>query len=81
MINFTGMKIHRAIINPQTPADLVVHLPERFLNTEIEIIAFSVEQEPAKESKRTYEQAVKFYRDNAIDFSKIKKWKREDLYE
>ena len=34
------MKIHRALLNPQTPADLVVHLPERFLHTEIEIIAF-----------------------------------------
>jgi hypothetical protein len=75
------MKVHRAIIHPQTTDELVVHLPERFLNTEIEIIAFSVEGEPAHQGKRTYEQAVKFYRDNAVDFSKVEKWKREDLYE
>jgi hypothetical protein len=75
------MKVHRAIIHPQTPADLVVRLPERFLQTETEIIAFSVDEPVLGESKRTYEQVVKFYRDNAIDFSKIKKWKREDLYE
>ena len=75
------MKIHRAIIHPQTADDLVVHLPERFLNAEIEIIAFSVEDEPLSDGKRTYEQTVKFYRDNSIDFSKIEKWKREDLYE
>ncbi len=75
------MKIHRAIINPQTPADLVVHLPERFLHTEIEVIAFSVEDEPERVGKRTYEEAVKFYRENSVDFSKIEKWKREDLYE
>ena len=75
------MRIHRAIINPQTTAELVVHLPERFLHTEIEIIAFSVEDEPERVGKRTYEEAVKFYRDNSIDFSNIKKWKREDLYD
>ncbi len=75
------MKIHRTIINPQTPADLIIHLPEQFLHTETEIIAFSSEEEPVAERKRTYEEAVKFYRDNSIDFSKIKKWKREDLYE
>jgi hypothetical protein len=75
------MKIHRALINPQTPDDLIVRLPERFLHSEIEIIAFPVEQEPLQENKRTYEQIIKFYRDNSIDFSKVKKWKREDLYE
>jgi hypothetical protein len=75
------MKVHRAIIHPQTAADLVVHLPERFLQTETEIIAFSVEEETVQKRKRTYEEAVKFYHDNAVDFSKIEKWKREDLYE
>lgn len=75
------MKVHRAIIHPQTAADLVIHLPERFLQTETEIIAFSVDETPSKETKRTYEEVVKFYRDNSVDFSKIEKWKREDLYE
>lgn len=75
------MKVHRAIIHPQTPADLVVHLPERFLQTETEIIAFSVDEPSAGKPSRTYEQVVKFYRDNAVDFSNIEKWKREDLYE
>ena len=75
------MKIHRAIITPQNPAELVVHLPERFLNTETEIIAFSVEDEPSQKGKRRYEEAVKFWDANAVDFSKLEKWKREDLYE
>jgi hypothetical protein len=74
------MKVHRAIIHPQTAADLVIHLPERFLQTETEIIAFSVD-EPSIATNRTYEQVVKFYRDNSVDFTKIEKWKREDLYE
>ncbi|MBY0433104.1 MAG: hypothetical protein K2U26_03245 [Cyclobacteriaceae bacterium] len=75
------MKIHRTIINPQTEADLVVHLPERFLQKETEVIAFSIDDYQAPEGKRTYEEMVRFYRDNAIDFTKIEKWKREDLYE
>ena len=75
------MKVHRAIIHPQTAADLVIHLPERFLETETEIIAFSVDEPPKSQTKRTYEEVVKFYRDNAVDFSNIEKWKREDLYE
>jgi hypothetical protein len=75
------MKVHRTIIHPQTSADLVVHLPERFLQTKTEIIAFSVDEPPMSEATRTYEQVVKFYRDNSVDFSKIEKWKREDLYE
>jgi hypothetical protein len=75
------MKVHRAIIHPQTAADLVVHLPERFLQTETEIIAIAVDEPNTEKDDRTYDQAVKFYRDNAIDFSKIEKWKREDLYE
>ncbi len=75
------MKVHRAIIHPQTAADLVVHLPEQFLQTETEIIAFSIDDEPLDEGKRTYEEAVKFWDANGVDFSKIEKWKREDLYE
>jgi hypothetical protein len=55
--------------------------PEQFLNTETEIIAISVDEQPNEGDKRTYEEAVKFYRDNAADFSKLEKWKREDLYE
>ena len=50
------MKVHRAIINPQTRADLNVRLPERFLQTETEIIAFSVEEEiePNRRDKKNY---------------------------
>jgi hypothetical protein len=77
------MKVHRTIINPQTPDDLVIHLPERFLQTATEIIAFAVEEgtEANLEAKKTYEEAVRFWDANAIDFSNLKKWKREDLYE
>lgn len=77
------MKVHRTIINPQTQADLVIHLPERFLQTATEIIAFPLDEgaETNQENKRTYEEAVKFWDANAIDFSNLKKWKREDLYE
>ena len=74
------MKIHRAIINPKTPADLLVKLPDAFLHSEIEIIAFPVEKE-ASTTKHSYESAVKFYKRHAVDFTKLEKWTREDLYE
>jgi hypothetical protein len=74
------MKIHRTLINPQTPADLIVRLPERFLNTEIEVIAFSVEDEPAPKRKRTYEEAVKFWDAHAVDMSNFK-FDREEANE
>ncbi len=34
-----------------------------------------------EEEKRTFDQAIVFFRKNAIDFSDIKKWDRGDLYE
>ena len=68
------MTVHRAIIHPQTTDDLVVHLPERFLHTETEIIAFSVEEEPitTRPGKRTYEEAVKLWDAHAVDMSNFK---------
>jgi hypothetical protein len=82
------MKIHRTIIHPKTPADLVVHLPELFLKTETEIIAISVSDStddnqtsfPVLDKKR-WEDALAFWNKHTVDFSKLKKWKREDLYE
>jgi hypothetical protein len=74
------MKIHRAIIHPQTPAELVIRLPDGFLHTPTEVIAFSLETVPEK-PKRSYASAVAFYKRHAIDFSSVKKWRREDLYE
>lgn len=68
------MTVHRAIIHPQTTDELVVHLPEQFLHTEVEIIAFSEEEEPAaiRQSKRTYEEAVKLWDAHAVDMSNFK---------
>lgn len=74
------MQIHRAVIKPQTPAELVVRLPERFLHTETEIIAFSVEDEPFDKRKRTYEEAVKFWDAHAVDMSNFK-FDREEANE
>ena len=78
------MEVLRKTITPLTASDLVLHLPETFLNTVVEIIAFpiSAPAEPtAKEARhqRTYDEAVQFYKKHAVPF--LTTWKREDLYE
>lgn len=75
------MKIHRTTIHPKTKDDLVIHLPARFLDTEIEVIAFPVDKQPDQKGQRTFDEAVKFWDAHPVDFSKVEKWKREDLYE
>lgn len=79
-----SMEILRKTITPLTAADLLIHLPETFLNSEVEIIAFPVSaylETPVKEvrHKRTYDEAVQFYKKNAVPF--LTTWKRDELYE
>ncbi len=76
----------REIIVP-TQNTYLLHLPDSLIGKNVEVIAFSNddisnEETPAtKTNKRTVEQAIAFYKKNAVDFSKIEKWNREDLYE
>ena len=76
----------REIIVP-TQNTYLLHLPDNLVGKNVEVIAFSsddisTESAPInKADKRTVEQALAFYKKNAVDFSKIEKWNREDLYE
>ena len=76
------MEILRKTITPLTAADLVIKLPETFLNSEVEIIAFPLPMvDRESQPKRTYEEAVRFYKHHAVSFVNLPAWKREDLYE
>jgi hypothetical protein len=80
----------RTIITPKQTT-LTIELPDQMVGKSVEVIAFEIEDngekiEGPKDSatgkrKRTFEEAVKFWDENAVDFSKFEKWKREDLYE
>ena len=74
--------MYRQIVVPQN-TQLLLQLPQEFVGKQVEVIAFTMnettENSPVK--KRTWEEAKEFFKKHAVDFSKIEKWKREDLYE
>lgn len=72
----------RQIITPKN-TQLLLDLPAEFVGKEVEVIAFTMKETTENPSvkRRTWEEAVEFFKKYAVDFSKIKKWKREDLYE
>lgn len=82
--------MYRAIITPKQ-TKLTIDLPEEMVGKPVEVLAFEIQKnaetivkpEDSADSKhkKIYEEAVKFYKANSIDFSKLEKWKREDLYE
>lgn len=72
------MKLHREVIHPQTPDDLLIRLPESFLNTEVEVIVLST---GVKTHKRTFQDAQLFWKKHAVDGSALKRWTREELYD
>ncbi len=72
----------RQIVVP-TQNNYTLELPDEMIGKKVEVIAFELETgitEPI-DRKRTFAEALVFFRQNAIDFSTINKWKREDLYE
>lgn len=61
-------------------------LPDEMTGKEIEVIAFNLSDKYSASSNKEvnakqYKDAIAFFKKNAVDFSKIKKWSREDLYE
>lgn len=61
-------------------------LPDEMIGKEIEVIAFNLSDKYSASSNKEvnakqYKDAIAFFKKNAVDFSKIKKWSREDLYE
>ena len=76
----------RQIIIP-TQNSYLLHLPDNLIGKKVEVIAFApddiVNEPPTEvtETKRTIEQAVSFFRKNAVNFTTLEKWTREDLYE
>ena len=74
--------MYRQIVIPKN-TQLLLQLPAEFVGKKVEVIAFTVKDnyENISAKKRTWEEAKEFFKENAVDFSKIKKWQREDLYE
>jgi hypothetical protein len=76
----------RQIVVP-TKNTVVLRIPDDLIGKKIEVIAFSSEDFASEKGsstlpdKKTIEEALAFYRKNAVDFTKIEKWNREDLYE
>ncbi len=80
------MIMFRKIIVPRENTYLL-KLPDEMVGKEIEIIAFKTNKNEmtAKNSEsdiRTrYRNAIAYFKKHAVDFSSIKKWTREDLYD
>ena len=75
--------MYRKIVTP-TETQLIFDLPLDFIGHEVEVIAFTTDEgnkESETRRKKTIEEAIAFYRKNAVDFSQVKKWTREDLYD
>ncbi|MBI4648874.1 MAG: hypothetical protein HY738_20370 [Bacteroidia bacterium] len=77
--------MYRQVFIPNDTS-LLLQIPAYFIGKKVEVIAFPVEEnqiveEQSNGDKYSWENALKFFRKNSVDFSKIKKWKREDLYE
>lgn len=76
----------RQIVIP-TGNTLLLHIPDNLIGKKLEVIAFSQEDIAAdKQSivppqKKSIEDALAFFKKNSVDFSGIKKWRRDDLYD
>jgi len=79
--------MYRQIIIPEN-TQLLLQLPSEFVGKQVEVIAFTIKDFSAQDispeesqRQRLIDEAIEFYKKNAVDFSKVKKWKREDLYD
>lgn len=75
--------MYRQIITPKN-TKFTLQLPAEFVGKTVEIIAFTLldtSNQSADTRKKTHQEAIAFFKKNAIDFNKIEKWSREDLYE
>ncbi|MBX2932452.1 MAG: hypothetical protein KF781_10965 [Chitinophagaceae bacterium] len=72
----------RQIVVP-TQNNYTLELPDEMVGKKVEVIAFEIETGITERigRKRTFAEALVFFRQNAVDFSAINKWNREDLYE
>ena len=77
--------MYRQIRIPHSNSFLL-NLPSEFAGQQVEVIAFPVGEntsieEQSQNVKYSWTLAQKFFMKNAVDFGKIEKWTREDLYE
>ena len=76
----------RQMIVP-TQNTYLLHIPDDLIGKNVEVIAFSTDDTTIekitgiKTDIRTIDEAIAFYTKHAVDFSKLEKWNREDLYE
>ncbi len=77
--------LHKIVV--PTRNTYLLQLPDEMVGKKVEVIAFEVGEADIsslverEDTKKTYDEAINFFKEHAIDFSKIEKWKREDLYE
>ena len=72
--------MYRQIIISESNSFLL-NLPANFIGRQVEIIAFPVVARKKAGDKYSLENALKFFKKHAVDFSGVAKWKCEDLYE
>lgn len=75
----------REIIVP-TENTYLLKLPDEMVGKEVEVIAFDLSDKHSTSLRKEinvkqYDEAIAFFKKNAVDFSKLKKWTRKDLYE
>lgn len=75
----------REIIVP-TENTYLLKLTDDMIGKEVEVIAFNLTDRNHfslnnETNELHYREAIDFFKKMAVDFSKIKKWTREDLYE
>jgi hypothetical protein len=64
----------------------MLDFPDDIVGKSVELIASSTEDVqtqtvPAGKINKRTEEAIAFFRKNAVDLSKVEKWNREGLYE
>ena len=75
----------RQIIIPKN-TELLLQIPQEFVGHQVEVIAFTTDEKTlpiigSEKRKYTMEEIKAFYEKYSVDFSKIEKWNREDLYD
>jgi hypothetical protein len=64
--------MYRKIIKPRKKEDLQIQLPEKYLNKEMEVIAFERVDEQFQEKRKDGDEAIAFVRSFSVDMSDFK---------
>lgn len=64
--------MYRKIIKAEKEDDLNIQLPKEYLNKEVEVIAFEVEERNDAIKRKEIEEAIAFFRSVSVDMSDFK---------